>query len=1291
MNIQEISQLAVALTGLGSTVLTLINSLKSKRSETKQDLGVTHQREALETPLTQTQRYLDLSIVLAASSVISILMTYALAVSGRIPSWTTLSLASLAVSSIIALVLLYSWRMRRWELSLCALSMVCILVLVLSPGGALSSAWDEGEDAISLFAPLWLLTAMIVGLSIYVWGNPFSSLVDARTRLFNLTSLVLLISVSVIATSIEYVDFVFESEKAPRLKDNDDARLIYEKARQMPLSDRRLFYQLASEITLVPYYEENFSQVTFAGFSLPEEDGESIEESIQELQENIKEMVGSYTKAIEGLPSPEIYLLNRISWVHPLGDIKRTKASIQVPGVTSLGRLQESSKHRIFRVFSEQPELRKELLKRGYSYPSEIVETFQGNPFGFLAFGLGIAQPQFSSPPELLPEFTPHSGNALLIEQMALPERVESFIALAQYRSMLLRGEGNEDRFLLIYTYDALPAETKRAFSAHLNDDERGVANFKALREFSKLNIDFEISTEPTTDAARLAALLPQVPAKIDESLAEIEKESGGDSVVELAASILRHLSSVSSTGAAQESLEGLHALLSQNDPDAPVINLFTKWSMDLISGIERQGFNDEELKTFIWTCANPIGSVVISFLDTQVSEPESRGALHDLLERFLGQDQESKEALMALLSHDLYRIKDPKTLMTMGIAKASAYSYRLDLVLGAMIMLPLFLLAVGFGGVISGFLRKRDVLRSQIAQEGEERFLHGGATVRPQRMIGRRGLLTKLAAIAKRGASSIAIVGPRGAGKTRLLQEIVFPSPDRMTDSDSGGPFIGVWITAPAVYDEKDFVRSVFCEVARRIEDTLADHLGALTLEARTLEERLRWRTMSLIMALLLFFQMLLAEVQNAVSEPLLILALMPTYLLAFVAVCVALGSFFTFRSVDLSRWMQSKKDTHLQSFILYRETISVLQELGCFPRKGNIDAPNYSYPPGRKFVILASTLISFILIAVALTPPHRLGEWILVGASLYCCIWAFQQKRQPTQIPDPAFMALIRHYKSYTSNAVRRIKAGALGQSDEGRVPIAICIDELDKIIDIREMRDFLRRIKGIFEVPGVHYYVSIAQDAYAALHLGAVQGRDEFDSSFDHVFNVGHLDLRELEALVSDQFALLGLEAAEKNHLALGIAIAAFGSPRDALRICDGVGYISSNSTIDKSDVSRFIGEKRSVESQLLFERSQIDNEQWEKLGGRPLECISLLAPSPSREDGRGEVDTHEFYFFVLALLELALETDRSALWEFLAQDDSQKLFGAQVKDSGLASAWMLAGRRIAVVSEKNGEPF
>jgi hypothetical protein len=112
----------------------------------------------------------------------------------------------------------------------------------------------------------------------------------------------------------------------------------------------------------------------------------------------------------------------------------------------------------------------------------------------------------------------------------------------------------------------------------------------------------------------------------------------------------------------------------------------------------------------------------------------------------------------------------------------------------------------------------------------------------------------------------------------------------------------------------------------------------------------------------------------------------------------------------------------------------------------------------------------------------------------------------------------------------------------------PVVIGIDELDKVESPEAVRALLRDVKGIFEVAGVHFFVSVSEEAAAALHLGTVQtgGRNEFNSSFYTVISLPPLDPDESKALLNARGFDIGTE------LAWALSLLAGGNPRELIRI-------------------------------------------------------------------------------------------------------------------------------------------
>ena len=114
-------------------------------------------------------------------------------------------------------------------------------------------------------------------------------------------------------------------------------------------------------------------------------------------------------------------------------------------------------------------------------------------------------------------------------------------------------------------------------------------------------------------------------------------------------------------------------------------------------------------------------------------------------------------------------------------------------------------------------------------------------------------------------------------------------------------------------------------------------------------------------------------------------------------------------------------------------------------------------------------------------------------------------------------------------------------------GRVVIAI--DELDKMEDPKKVRDLLRDIKGIFEVPRVHFLVSVSDEAARKLSLGALADRNEFNSSFYTVIEAQPATPEHLAELLERRS-----QASVPREVAIVLAVLAGGNPREVLRLAD-----------------------------------------------------------------------------------------------------------------------------------------
>jgi len=123
-------------------------------------------------------------------------------------------------------------------------------------------------------------------------------------------------------------------------------------------------------------------------------------------------------------------------------------------------------------------------------------------------------------------------------------------------------------------------------------------------------------------------------------------------------------------------------------------------------------------------------------------------------------------------------------------------------------------------------------------------------------------------------------------------------------------------------------------------------------------------------------------------------------------------------------------------------------------------------------------------------------------------------------------------------------------------------ICIDELDKLDDSKEVKKILREIKGALFVKNTYYFISISRDAALSFQGRLSSGRDIFESTFDEVITLNRLNSRQAweiigkrlaeDCEVEDNDCLKKSERTAKMETnAAALAMYAGGIPREIIR--------------------------------------------------------------------------------------------------------------------------------------------
>lgn len=188
-----------------------------------------------------------------------------------------------------------------------------------------------------------------------------------------------------------------------------------------------------------------------------------------------------------------------------------------------------------------------------------------------------------------------------------------------------------------------------------------------------------------------------------------------------------------------------------------------------------------------------------------------------------------------------------------------------------------------------------------------------------------------------------------------------------------------------------------------------------------------------------------------------------------------------------------------------------------------------------------------------------------------------------------------------------------------------LVIALDELDKIDDPDAARSLLRDVKGIFEITGVFFLVSVSQEAARALQLGALQdnGRDEFSSSFYMVLELPSLDPVQLAQIAA--WRGWPIDADVGSLLCLLSA----GNLREAIRLVES--WHATGQTVDRAASLRLARQVLRVEAALLLQQgarirgstaSQVLPDAWRALPTTAFESAEAF-------DALSQAAIHDFW--------------------------------------------------------------
>ena len=471
---------------------------------------------------------------------------------------------------------------------------------------------------------------------------------------------------------------------------------------------------------------------------------------------------------------------------------------------------------------------------------------------------------------------------------------------------------------------------------------------------------------------------------------------------------------------------------------------------------------------------------------------------------------------------------------------------------------LPIVSGAIFIGGFLGRKLVERDRIRDLIITEksNQQEFGTTHAIGIPVELQGRERFLEKLRNLSGRGWSTIGVVGRRGIGKSRILHELYQPS--SKSSEDYG---ISVWISAPTQYEEEDFIESVLEQFASKTEKAVARYLGAEPFAVRQLEALLTKAGLIIFIIAMCILAFMWLIIYQRLLRPEVVISWFPILLVVVISAAFLVRHLTHLQPVDLSPWLESDRTHSPHTVLLYKCVQKTVKFLRI--RKTAINHQLISIADGGIITAGAWAIVSICVIFLFFMVSSLIFSSI--SSQNYFVLWFFflklpilcsavffwmNRKRGHRFERRSSLMSLIAEYRNFAETVVYRLERGALGSKATN---VMICIDELDKIIELQEVRDFLRRMKGIFEVPGIYYYLSLSEDALAALYLGFAEGKNEVDSSLDHIVRIPPLSWEEAQKVATTYLSRRQVQQFDQKIVDALVATS-FGVPRDILRRFD-----------------------------------------------------------------------------------------------------------------------------------------
>lgn len=725
-------------------------------------------------------------------------------------------------------------------------------------------------------------------------------------------------------------------------------------------------------------------------------------------------------------------------------------------------------------------------------------------------------------------EFTPQ-----LLEELALPLKEEAYASYATYTAVATDVQKSLLVRQALHSIETLSADERRAFGIYLFSSPRQEGTYQALQSIvgSKLTAaDFDIlRNQPVHDRALATLLSTDLPIGASDF----------PQLSTLADAIRTNITKVDDRYQVQK-------LLESEVGQVPVYHLFSEAALGFVRQLGT--LNPEQRKIVFQVAADPVSIALSEVISADLQSTT-------MLEKFRSLSTTDREGLLHYLAISFYRAGGVASLgpFDVLVAQARTVSEIVANIFASIAVLPVFVIAILVAGALARALLVHDKTRQIISVEraagAHEQYKLGT----PTDIFGREDTIADLAKLSGRGWGSLAIVGRRGVGKSRVLYSVYDRSVTRSSDDP---PSIGVWLTAPAQFREEEFVASLFERLARASEAAIAKSLNAEPLAVRGMSHKVI-RDASIIIGLgAAAVACLLYDILKRLARDEITVAWIPIYIV-FASALIVLGfQWLRLQPLDLSPWLDRERSQSPHAVLLYRR----IKDAFSIFMPGFVDPAIIRQETRRRQVTLVLGIVlitACVLCALGSAATDGSNREFFFNCALISGLAGgfFLLLRGPASKEPRSLgvIALVSEYRAFASEVIYRLRQGAIGGASPEHGRIVVCIDELDKIVDYDDLRNALRRIKTVFEVEGCYYIMSLAEDAMRRLYLGAVDGKTEVDSALDHVVELMPLGSIDMFRVVTHYLSSIGEKEVDEKVRKTIVALS-FGISRDALRVAD-----------------------------------------------------------------------------------------------------------------------------------------